>query len=395
MPASAVVAHGGGPTPVLNASLAGVIAEARKHTGIDTLYGAEFGLAGLLEDRFFDLFPEPPQNIEAIARAPGSALGSSRRALSPEDDERIFDVLRRRDVRYFFYTGGNGSMDTALRFHRMAQSTGYELCVIGIPKTIDNDILGTDHSPGYGSCARFFAHAVRDIGSDNRALPTPVCVVEVLGRNVGWVVAGTAHARRYQDEDPPHLIYVPEFGLSVEQLCSDVQQVYGRLGRCVVAVCEGQTDDKGGWFGTELGTLPGARDALPANMGHVLSRLIWSRTGLRARAERPGLLGRSCQALVSEVDREESRRCGSTAVKAALAGESGKMVALQRVPGPRYECEMVLVPLESVARTERRFPAEWVNDSHNDVLPEFLDWSRPIIGEIGTHPRLSRRASVV
>jgi ATP-dependent phosphofructokinase / diphosphate-dependent phosphofructokinase len=390
MPASAIVAHGGGPTPVINASLAGLIAEARRHAEIAALYGAEFGLNGLVEDRFYSLSGITPQALEAIRKAPGSVLGSSRRAVTPKDDERIFEVFRRRDVRYFFYTGGNGSMDTALRFHRHAHAIGYELNVIGIPKTIDNDIVETDHTPGYASCARFFAHAVRDIGADNRALPSPICLVEILGRNAGWVVAATAHAR-HEEGDPPHLIYFPEFGIAADKLCDEVMRVYHRFGRCVVAVCEGQTDEKGGWFGAELITARGAREQLPANMAQVLARLIWSRTGVRARAEKPGLLGRSCQALASEVDREESWRCGEAAVRAAIAGESGKMVAIRRVPGAIYQSEMTLVPLESVARIERKFPVAWMNEARNDVRPEFLDWSQPIIGPVEAHPRLADR----
>ncbi len=374
----AIVAHGGGPTAVINASLAGVVAEARAHGAL--VYGAAHGLTGLLDDRLFDL---SGVDLEAIRVAPSSVIGSSRRALTPEDDARIFETFKRRNVRWFFYTGGNGSMDTALRFHRQSA----DLQVIGIPKTIDNDLTGTDHTPGHASCGRFFAHAVRDIGADNRALHTPIVLVETLGRNVGWVVAATAHAR-HRDDDAPHLIYFPEFGISADQLCADTERVYRRLGRCVIAVCEGQPDENGGWFGADLNTLPGARDALPANLAHILSRLIWSRTGLRARAEKPGLLGRSCQALASEVDREEAWRCGQAAVRAAVAGESGKMVSIQRVPGPDYQSEMGLVDLEGIGRVERKFPAEWINDQHNHVRPEYLEWSRPIVGEIGKLPVL-------
>ena len=387
MAGTAVVAHGGGPTPVLNASLSGLIGEAQRSRDVRALYGAQFGLNGLLEDRFFDLFALSSEVLEAVRLAPGSVLGSSRRPLTPDQDERIFGVFRRRNVRYFFYTGGNGSMETALRFHRIARASGYELNVIGIPKTIDNDLAGTDHTPGYASCARFFAHAVRDIGADNRALPSPICLVEVLGRNVGWVVAGTAHAR-HREDDPPNLIYFPEVGLSADQLCADVEAVYRKLGRCVVAVCEGQQDEQGGWFGADLVTAPGVRDQLPANMAQVLARLIWGRTGVRARAEKPGLLGRSCQALASEVDREESFRCGVAAMKAALAGESGQMVSIRRLPGERYQSEMALVPLESVARIERRFPEEWMNDARNDVRAGYVEWSRPIVGEVPPHPVL-------
>lgn len=391
MSGAAVVAHGGGPTPVLNASLAGVIAEARRHATITGLFGAEFGLTGLIANRFFDLGALPLEHVEAIRIAPGSVLGSSRRALSSVDDEQIFETFRKRNVRYFFYTGGNGSMDTAMRFDNLARASGYELHVIGIPKTIDNDLEGTDHTPGHGSCARFFAHAVRDIGSDNCALPSPVCVVETLGRNVGWVVAGTAHARRRED-DPPHLIYFPECGISAEQLCADVEAVYRRLGRCVVAVCEGQTDERGGWFGADLITAPGARDALPANMGHLLATFIWAKTGLRARAEKPGLLGRSCQALASEVDRDESFQCGKAAVEAAVNGETGKMVSIVRAPGDRYHAEFSLVPLETVARRERKFPSEWMNEARNDVSSAYVEWSRPLVGELDAHFRLDQMA---
>ena len=382
-----MVAHGGGPTPVLNASLAGVMAECRKHSAISALYGAKFGAAGLVSGDLVELSGGDGAFREALARAPGSALGSSRRNLEPEDYQRIQDVLERRGVRYLFYTGGNGSMETALQLDRLARQSGREVRVIGIPKTIDNDLGGTDHTPGYASCARFFAHVVRDVGADNRALPPPIEVIEVLGRNVGWVVAATALAR-HREDDPPHLIYFPECGISPDQLCADVQRVCRRIGRCLVAVCEGQTDNQGGWFGAEVDIKPGGRDPLPSNMGHVLARFIWSRTGIRARAEKPGLFGRSCAALVSEVDREESWRCGEAAVRAAVEGHSGEMVALERLPGSPYRSQTTLVPLEQVARLERRFPKEWIGPDRNDVTAEFLEWARPLVGPVSPHPRL-------
>jgi 6-phosphofructokinase 1 len=388
MRGAAVIAHGGGPTPVLNASLAGVIAESRNHPGITALYGARFGASGLAGDDFIDLSARDDRIIEQLRIAPGSAIGSSRRNIESSDFERILDVLRRRDARFLFYTGGNGSMDTAMRLDQCAAQAGYELRVIGIPKTIDNDLMVTDHTPGYGSCARFFAHAVRDISADNRALPPPIEVIEVLGRNVGWVVAATALAR-HRGDDAPHLIYFPECGVSSDQLCADVEGVYRRLGRCTIAVCEGQTDDAGGWFGAELITKPGARDPLPANMGHVIAKLIWSRTGLRARAEKPGLLGRSCAALASETDRTESWNCGVAAVRCAVEGRSGVMVAIRREAGPKYKSETFLTPLEIVARKERPFPREWINAERNDVREEFLAWADPLIGPVQPHVCLS------
>jgi 6-phosphofructokinase len=384
---AAVVAHGGGPTPVLNASLAGIIAEWRRQPAISTLYGARRGAIGLLNDELCDLSATDSTILEGLSHAPGSAIGSSRHKLEAVDCMQIVEVMRRRHVRYLFYTGGNGSMDTAWRLGRFASEAGYEMRVIGVPKTIDNDLAGTDHTPGYPSCARFFAHAVRDVGEDNRALPPPIEIMEILGRNTGWVVAATALARHYED-DPPHLIYFPESGVSAGQLCADAERVYRRCGRCLIAVCEGQTDERGGWFGAELNNLPGARDPLPANMGQVLAKLIWSGTGLRARAEKPGLLGRSCAALASEIDREESWRCGAAAVRAAVEGHTGEMVSLQRLPGSPYQSATTLVPLESVAGKERRFPLEWMAAGRNDVTPEFLEWARPLIGRVEPYVRL-------
>ncbi len=382
--ATAVIVHSGGPTPVLNASLAGIVTECRKHPAIGAIYGARHGNTGLIEDDFVDL---SACEVEPLAFAPGSALGSSRRKIEPHEYERILDALRRRDTRYLFYTGGNGSMETALALDRAARDAAFELCVVGIPKTIDNDITGTDHTPGYASCARFFAHAVRDVGEDNRALPPPVEIIEVLGRNVGWVVAATALARHYED-DPPHLIYFPECGIAPDQLCADVERVYRRAGRCLVAVCEGQKDAAGGWFGAEIDSRQGARNALPSNMGSVFARMISEGTGLRARAERPGLIGRSSAPLASEVDREESWRCGEAGVRAALEGRSGEMVAIERCEGSEYASRMTTVPLDQVAGVERAFPAEWITAARNDVTAGFIEWVKPLIGPLRPHPRL-------
>ena len=207
----------------------------------------------------------------------------------------------------------------------------------------------------------------------------------MLGRTTGWVVAATALARSRED-DAPHLIYFPENGLAIDRLCADVERVYRRLGRCMVAVCEGQRDENGGWFGAELNNLPGARGVLPANMGQVLAKIIRERTGLRTRAEKPGLAGRSSAEMVSEVDREESRRCGEAAVRAAVEGCSGEMVAIERAADGDYRSEMTTVKLERIAGIERRFPAEWM--AGNDVRPEFVEWARPIVGAIGAHWRL-------
>lgn len=385
---TAVVAHGGGPTAVINASLAGVIEERRRHEEITALYGARHGIQGVLAEDFLDLDREDPNLIEVIGHTPGSALGSCRYKVREPDYERILAVFRAHNVRYFFYTGGNDSMDTTMKVARLARQSGYELRAIGIPKTIDNDLAETDHSPGYGSAALFYACALRDIGADLRELPGRVTVVEVMGRNAGWLTAATALARHAPD-DPPQLIYLPERPLPAEKFLADVEAVYRRLGYAVVAVCEGQRDEKGEPFGADLIAADGFAHALAGNLAHALSQLIARRLKLRARSEKPGLLGRTSAAFVSASDREEARLCGREAVRAAIQGESEKMVTLVREPGPGYRVRLGLAELERVANVERRFPLEWIHPEGNDVLAPFLDYARPLAGEIAPRARLS------
>lgn len=383
----AVVAHGGGPTAVINASLVGVIEERRKHPEITALYGARHGILGVLNEDFLDLDRQDPALLERIAETPGSALGSCRYKVRESDYERIVQVFRAHEIRYFFYTGGNDSMDTSLKVARLARDRGYELRVVGIPKTIDNDLTETDHAPGYGSAALFYACALRDIGADIRELPGRVTVVEVMGRNAGWLTAATALAR-HAPEDPPQLIYVPERPVSAEKLLADVEAVYRRLGYAVVAVCEGQRDEKGEPFGADMIAADGFSHQLAGNLAHALAQLIARHLKLRARSEKPGLLGRSSAAFVSATDRDEARQCGRAAVAAAVCGVSERMVTLVREAGPGYRVRTGLAELEKVANAERRFPAEWIHPDGNDVLPAFHDYAAPLVGEVAPRPRL-------
>ena len=375
-----VVAHGGGPTAVLNASLAGVIEEARIQSL--AIVGARHGVEGLIRQEFLDL---TDADLASLRCAPGSAIGSSRKELA--DVDAVLDTFAKRDVRLFIYTGGNGSMETALRVHRAAQDRKYELQVIGVPKTIDNDLSGTDHAPGHASAARFFAHAVRDIGEDNYSLPPPVCVLECLGRNAGWIAASTALARNHEDE-APHIICLPEHPVNEDQLMAAIETVYRRLGRVVVVACEGQTNDKGQPFGADVDKANSAVHRLASNLGYSLAKLITVRTGLRARAEKPGLFGRSCALLASDVDREESYECGRAAIRAAVSGLSGVMISLQRESNEPYRATTTTVPLECVARRERLFPTEWVASGGLDVRPEYLPYIKPLAGPVKPHYRI-------
>jgi ATP-dependent phosphofructokinase / diphosphate-dependent phosphofructokinase len=379
---NALVAHSGGPTTVMNASLVGVIDEAREQNLCRTVYGARFGLQGILGEDFIDLSAQPTERVSAIRVVPGSALGTSRHEASEQDIIRILDIFQAHSVGFFFYTGGNGSMGTAREIHALAQRRGFDLQVVGIPKTIDNDLCRTDHSPGFASAARFAACAVRDIGTDNLALPNQVEIVEILGRNAGWLAASTAVAR-CRPCDAPHLIYFPENRLPRQSFLADVNRVYGQHKRCVVAVCEGQLDEHGEPFGADV--REGSRGALAQNLAHRLALLVTNELGLRARSEKPGLLGRSSQEHALTPDRDEAYACGRAAVRAAAAQQGGTMVTLQCTRAP-YRFNTGLAPLSEVALVERLLPQEYRAPQGNDVTAAFLSYIAPLVGEIAHYP---------
>jgi ATP-dependent phosphofructokinase / diphosphate-dependent phosphofructokinase len=384
---AAVVVHGGGPSPVLNASLAGIIEACRISRSIRRLYGARFGAPGLLERNWIDLNSVQPDLLSRIRRAPGSVLGSSRTAFGPDEATLALARFRKEGIRAIFLTGGNGTMKTALLLHELAQVHHLDVSVIGIPKTVDNDLAVTEHCPGFGSAARFYALAVRDIGADNRALPSPVTIVEIIGRNAGWVTGATALARSHAD-DAPHIIYVPEHPPELERICADVAEVHRLHGRAVIAVCEGLRDPSGNPFGADLDRAGNRQHELASNLGHSLARLVSVRTGLRVRSEKPGLLGRSCSFAVSEVDALESYRCGHASVAAAESGASGVMIALRRVSNDPFQSETFTTPLRHVAGFERLLPASWINSAGNGVTSELLRYAAPLAGPIEALPVL-------
>jgi 6-phosphofructokinase 1 len=383
---AALLVHGGGPTQVINASLAGVTDECRRHTEVTGLYGARFGIEGVIAGDFIDLSALDESRVAALGRTPGSALGSSRTAVSAADYGRILDSLAARDIRFLFLNGGNGSMYMAHQLARAAAEAGSGVQVIGIPKTIDNDIAGTDHTPGYGSTAWFFACAVRDIGEDIRALPGRVSIVEIMGRYAGWLTAATAFARADPD-DPPHLIYLPERPLAMTRFLADVESVFRRRGTVVVAACEGQKDERGRPLG-DLMQPDGFDRQLSGNMGHTLAQFLIRELKVNARSEKPGLLGRSSMAFISEVDWREAYLCGQAAVAAALSGRSDVLVSLVREPGRKYRVSTGLTDLADVADKERLFPLEWIRAGGNDVSQDFLSYARPLLGPMQHHARL-------
>jgi 6-phosphofructokinase 1 len=377
----AAIAQGGGPTAVINASLFGAVQELVASGEDARVWGAEGGIAGVLRERWLDLNRPDAARWAEIANAPGAALGSCRKMLSAEEAEAAVRILKSADIRYFFYIGGNDSMDTAMKMARAAESLRYELHVAGIPKTVDNDLPGTDHCPGFGSAARYFAQTAIDLGTDIRSLPPPVTILETMGRNTGWLAAATIAARAEED-DAPHLIYVPEAPLAADRFLEDVQAVYDRLGWVVVAVSEGVTDEKGESWSTAGGgvAVDGFGHPLPGDVAANLASAVKNRLGLRARSEKPGLCGRACSLMVSPVDRAEAEAVGRFAATRALAGSTGFMASIERTSSRPYAAGCRCVPLADVANVEKFLPAGYVAERGNDIEESYREYVEPLLG---------------
>jgi ATP-dependent phosphofructokinase / diphosphate-dependent phosphofructokinase len=383
---SAFIAHGGGPTAVLNMSLLGVIYEAGQRR-IPHLWAGRWGLGGVLRGDTVDLNTICPETLDPLSRAPGSWLGSYRGPVTDADIQRILDFFRQREIRYCLYAGGNGSMGTLLRIQRQANVSGYELVTVGIPKTVDNDIRHTDHCPGFPSAARFAAMAVRDAGLDQRALPTPVSIFEVMGRNTGWLAASTILARRRPD-DPPHFIYTPERLLDERSFLDVLDRVLQRQGWALGVVSEGLRDKAGNTIGGSHGHSRDSRGRpLPGDTARYLAELASRSLKVRVRSDKPGLLCRSFSPCVSAVDATESYEAGRFAVRSALAGRSGMMVKFARAAGRRYRCILGLVPLERVAEHERTMPLSYLG-TQGTVHESFREYVAPLAGPIEIPPIL-------
>ena len=391
----AVFAQSGGPTAVINSSICGAIEEARKHKEIVAMYGSIHGILGVLHENMIDLNRESPRTISLLRQTPSSSLGSSRYKLKEEDYDRILKVLAAHDIRYFFIAGGNDSMDTANRVFRMARERGYELSVMGLPKTVDNDLPITDHCPGYGSVARWLALSVRDAGLDTEAIYTSdtIKVVETMGRNAGWITAATALARQRPD-DAPHIILLPEIPFSRDKFLSDVERVYRKLGYALITCCEGLRDENGDYLTASQRSLDTDRfgHRQLGGVGETLCGIIAEGLKIKARADKPGTIQRVSALLASPVDVAEAYATGAQAVRHAVEGKSGWMVTLEREPGAEYACKTGIVSLEEVANREKKVPREFINAEGTGVTGAFLEYVTPLIGgPLPEYARLEKR----
>ncbi len=378
-----ILLQSGGPTAVINSSILGVIQEAKRHPEIKKIFGAINGTLGVVREELADLGKESPKSLKLLNQTPSSALGSSRYKVDQEALERIFEVLRAHNIRYFIIAGGNDSMDTASKVEKFSQERDYEIWVMGIPKTVDNDLVLTDHSPGFPSVARWWAISAREAGLDTKAIYTSdtVKILETMGRDSGWITASTSLARETKD-DPPHLIYLPEVPFKKDKFLEDVKKVYKKFGYVVISVCEGLKDERGQ-------TIVEKKEALQVDpfghaqrggIGEFLCKLISASLNIKARADKPGTIQRVSSVLTSSLDIKEAYAVGQRAVREIVSHRSGKMVAIKRVSSKPYRAKLELVNLEEVAGKTKLLPREFINQEGNDVTQKFYDYAWPLIG---------------
>ena len=377
-----MVVQGGGPTAVFNASLVSILREAAAQSRIARVYGARSGMKGLSSEDTVDLGRLSTAQMEELAGSPGAALGSSRFKPTDDDLERCIRHLKSLEVRYLIFMGGNGTMAGAQRFAEFCKTAGFDVQIMGVPKTIDNDIAATDRCPGFGSAARFVAQGTIDLAMDIRSLPQPVSIFETLGRDVGWLAASATLARRDAD-DAPQLVYLPEIPFVVSDFLSELDGVVTRVGWAVVVVSEGIVyADKTPVFEQKIAAHKGAPNRpLIGGVAQYLSGIVAEELGIRCRSEKPGLIGRSSSAHVSDRDKQDAMLVGQEAVRALLAGATGQMVALRSIRDP-YSRAFGLTSLADVARASRSIPPKWLSRDGSTVTREFVEYVKPIVGEL-------------
>lgn len=382
-----IFAQSGGPTSVINASAAGVFLEGLKSKEITAVYGAAHGIKGILNEEFYDIGKEDEKELLLLKNTPSSAMGSVRYKLKDADVDdtdykKLLEVFKKYDVRYFFYNGGNDSMDTCNKISKYMAKSGYDINVIGVPKTIDNDLFGTDHCPGFASAAKYIATTIMEINLDAKVYDTGmVCIIEAMGRNAGWLTASAALAN--SKGLGADLIYLPEVPFDVDKFVADVKKVLAaNNNKCIVCVSEGIKNKDGVLIGEVLGKA-GARDSFGhAQLGGVaanLANIVKEQTGVKTRAIELSLMQRCAAHCASATDIEETFEAGKHAVKAAVAGETDKMVCYARKAGDKYVCEYKLLPLELAANTEKTVPVEWITNDGTGISDEFVKYALPLI----------------
>jgi 6-phosphofructokinase 1 len=380
-----IIGQSGGPTSVINASALGAIEAALKSENVTMVLGAAHGIKGVLNDQLYVMDKEDPEELRNMLHTPSSALGSCRYKIAdPDVDDtdykRILEVFQKYNVRYFFYNGGNDSMDTCNKISKYCQKVGYECRVMGIPKTIDNDLFGTDHCPGFASAAKFIATTCMEVYQDAHVYDTGmVTIIEIMGRHAGWLAgsAALAGAMGYG----PDLVYLPEVDFDMDQFLADVTRIYRENGNCIVAVSEGIHYADGSFVSeAKTSATDGFGHAQLGGLASLLADICKAKTGAKVRGIELSLLQRCGAHVASETDIEESYLAGKTAVEAAVAGETDKMVAFDctRENGT-YTCKTKLIGLTDVANVEKKVPREWINEAGNGVLQPFVDYAMPLI----------------
>ncbi len=388
MKKNVIVGQSGGPTAVINASLYGVISEAlAREDDFEKVYGMVNGVEGFLNGQIMDMGTlEKSGELELIRTTPGSYLGSCRYKL-PEDLEdkiypELFEKFAEYGIAYFFYIGGNDSMDTVSKLSRYAKKTGSDIRFLGIPKTIDNDLVHTDHTPGFGSAAKYVASTVREIAVDASVYDNKksVTIVEIMGRHAGWLTAASALARKFEG-DNPMLIYLPETAFDPERFLNDVTAAMEKTSNLVVCISEG-INDGNGKFICELSGDVGV-DTFGHKMltgsGKYLENLVKERLGVKVRSIELNVCQRCSSAMLSDTDLKEAAAAGAYGVKCALAGETGKMIAFHRVPGAEYQIEYITEDVSLICNQEKTVPAEWITGNGSDVGREFIEYALPLI----------------
>ncbi len=372
-----LVAHGGGPTAVINTSLQGVVEAARESGKVDKIYAARFGAEGILKGDLIDLTDVPAATIARLSHTPASAIGSCRRKLTDADYPTVIETLKKFNIDCFFYNGGNDSMDTCNKVSKLAQAEGLDVKVIGIPKTMDNDLDITDHCPGFGSAARYAAESSCELALDASGLPIHVVVLELMGRNAGWVTAASALAARATNCEV--LTYLPEVLVDEQKMLADIENAWAKGKGLLVTVSEGICGLDGKPLAS-TGIVDGFGHMIPGGTAQHVTDNIIQKLNIKSRAEKPGLLGRAAIPYASRVDQMEAYAVGKYALEAAIRGESDYMVAIDAHRGENYSFDLFLAPLAQVANVEKKFPLEWIVEG-NKIDDKFFDYAMPLMME--------------